>query len=292
MGRKITKKEISVSQRPRSQANTRTYGIVAALAVLSILGTIGEAAAQSGTAIVQVESKFDHPDVQISFFGAFQGTVGLGGTLRQADLVPGAHSIGQPAISPWLTLVAVTCDDQQSAVASTGSVAMRAANFHIEEGETVTCTFVYDAFERFMLPDELPPGFGDAFIPLEGIWGVTNLGGSIQCPGLMSRDLTGDDYNQGTLTVHEAGARLFGEAHDDDAQDMMMFRVPTVPGRYNGWAVERHEGQNVLVYFAVQFITEELMVGYGAGDMRAEGVHCRLYRPFEMRWEDPLPDDD
>lgn len=277
-------------QRRPIQLSRRTCGTGAGVVLLAMLGTSGEAAAQSGTAIVQVESRFDHPGVQISFFGAFQGTIGLGETLRQSNLAPGTHSIGQPAPSPWLTLVEVTCDDQQSAVPSTGSVAMRAANFHIEEDETVTCTFVYDAFERFMLPDELPAGFGEAFLPREGIWGVTNLGGSIQCPGLMNRALTGDDYNQGTLTVHEAGARLFGEAHDDDAQDMMMFRVPTIPGRYNGWAVERHEGQNVVVYFAVQFITEELMVGYGAGDMRAEGVHCRLYRPFEMRWEEPLPD--
>lgn len=257
------------------------------MVLLAMLGTSGEAAAQSGTAIVQVESKFDHPDVQISFFGAFQGTIGLGETLQESDLAPGTHSISQPVPSPWLTLVDVTCDDQQSAVPSTGSVAMRAANFHIEDSETVTCTFVYDAFERFMLPDELPAGFGEAFLPREGIWGVTNLGGSMQCPGLMNRDLSGDDYNQGTLTVLEGGARLFGEAHDDDAQDMMMFRVPTIPGRYNGWAVEPHEGQNVLVHFAVQFITEEWMVGYSAGDMRAKGVHCRLYRPFEMRWEKP-----
>lgn len=268
-----------------SQTSPCTRGTAAAMALLVMFVAGGKAAAQSGTAIVQVESKFDHPGVQISFFGAFQGTTGLGGKIQQSDLAPGTHSIGQPAPSPWLTLVDVTCDDQQSAVPSTGSVAMRAANFHIESGETVTCTFVYDAFERFMLPADLPAGFGESFLPREGIWGVKNLGGSIQCPGLMNRSLTGDDYNQGTLTVHEAGARLFGEAHDPDAQDMMMFRVPTIPGRFNGWAVEPHEGQNVLVHFAVQFITEEWMVGYAAGDMRTKEIHCRLYRPFEMRWE-------
>ncbi len=249
------------------------------------------AVAQSGTAIVRVESRMDHPDVQLSFFGDFQGTIGIGETLQESGLAAGAHSIGQPAPSPWLTLVDVSCDDQPSAVPSTGSVAMRAANFHIEDGETVTCTFVYDTFERFMLPDELPAGFGQPFIAREGIWGVRNLGGSIECPGLMNRALSGDDYNRGTLTVHEAGARLFGEAHDDDAQDMMMFRVPTIPGRYDGWAAETHEGQDVLVHFVVQFITPEWMVGYGAGDMRAEGVHCRLYRPFEMGWEETLPDE-
>lgn len=279
-------------QRTCIEVGLRTCTTGAAMALLAMLGTSGEAAAESGTAIIQVESRFDHPAVQISFFGAFQGTIGLGGTLRESDLAPGTHSIGQLAPSPWLTLIDVTCDDQESAVPSTGSVAMRAANFHIDDGETVTCTFVYDAFERFMLPDDLPVGFGGPFIPEEGIWGVKNLGGSMQCPGLMSRALKGDDYNRGTLTVHEAGARLFGEAHDKDAQDMMMFRVPTIPGRYTGWAVEPHEGQDVLVHFAVQFVTKEWMVGYSTGDMRAQGMHCRLYRPFEMRWEKPLPDDD
>jgi hypothetical protein len=41
----------------------------------------------------------------------------------------------------------------------------------------------------------------------------------------------------------------------------------------------------------IQFLTAEWMVGYAAGDMRAEGIHCRLYRPFEMRWEETLPDE-
>lgn len=272
-----------------SQSGPGTRRNRAAIALLSLLVAGGTATAESGTAVVQFESRFDHPGVEVSFFGAFQGTLSPGETLRQSDLAPGTHSIGQLAPSPWLTLVEISCDDQASPVPSTGSVAMRAANFHIDDGETVTCTFVYDAFERFMLPDDLPTGYGGPFIPDEGIWGVKNLDGSMQCPGLMNKKIKGDDYNRGTLTVHEAGARLFGKAHDKDAQDMMMFRVPTVPGRYNGWAVETHEGQEVLVHFAVQFITPEWMVGYGTGDMRVEGLHCRLYRPFEMKWEKPLP---
>lgn len=276
-------------QRICSPSSSRTHVALFVFALLATLSTSGAIAADGGTAIIKVESRFDHPDVQISFFGDFQGTVGIGETLRQSELASGTHSIGQLAPSPWLTLVEINCDDRDSAVPSTSSVAMRAANFHIDGSETVTCTFVYDAFERFILPDKLPAGFGAPFIPDEGIWGVKNLDGSMQCPGLMNKKIKGDDYNRGTLTVHEGGARLFGKAHDKDAQDMMMFRVPDIPGRYNGWAAETHEGQEVLVHFVVQFITKQWMVGYGSGDMRAQGLHCRLYRPFEMKWEKPLP---
>lgn len=81
-------------QRLCSQVGPRTTATGGAMVLIAMLGMSGEAAAESGTAIIQVESRFDHPDVQISFFGAFQGTTDIGESLREPNLAPGATMAG------------------------------------------------------------------------------------------------------------------------------------------------------------------------------------------------------
>lgn len=253
-----------------------------------VLASVAQPAAGQGTAVVRVESRMSHPDVRFSFFGAAEGTLTPGEQLQASGLAPGRYTIGQPAPSPWLTLVAVDCDDQQSATPSTGSVGMRAANFHIDGGETVTCTFVYDGFEQFLIPEEgLPSGAGEITHPKPGIWEVTNWRGSMQCPGLVSRDLTGEDRNRGELFVRGDGQRLFGEAFEDDSEDVLVYRVPEIPGRYSGWVVDTFEGYTVTLHAVYQLLSDEWIVGYMAGDMAVESVFCRLYRPFEIRYREP-----
>ncbi|MGI9626248.1 MAG: hypothetical protein ACR2QM_05375 [Longimicrobiales bacterium] len=258
------------------------------MAALAALVMVDEVAGQ-GTAVIKVESRMPHPDVRFSFFGEVQGTVSPGESLEASGLASGRYSIAQPAPSPWLTLVEVTCDDPQSATPSTGSIGMRAANFHIDGGETVTCTFVYDGFEEFIIPDDLPAGAGEMTHPKPGIWGVTNWTGSMQCPGLMSREISGDDYNRGQVTVLDDGERIFGEAFRDDSEDVMMYRVPQMPGRYTGWVEDTYEDQTVLLHGVYQLISDEKFVGYMVGEMAMEGLFCRLYRPFEINYEEPPP---
>lgn len=261
------------------------------LTALAVVAT-GDPAAAQGTAVVRVESRMDHPNVRFSFFGAMQGTLGLGEDLQESGLAAGRHSVSQPAPSPWLTLVDITCDDQQSAIPSTGSVAMRAANFHIDGGETVTCTFVYDGFEQFMIPEGgLPDGPGEVTHPKPGIWEVTNFTGSMDCPGLFSRELRGADHNRGELTVLGDGERIFTDAFDEDREDAMVYRVPQIPGRYAGWVEDTYEGYTVMIHGVYQVITDEWIVGYMTGDMAVESVFCRLYRPFEMRYQEPPPNE-
>ncbi|MDH3223982.1 MAG: hypothetical protein OEO23_09715 [Gemmatimonadota bacterium] len=256
------------------------------LATLAALGASDSVAGQ-GTAIVRVESRMSHPDVRFSFFGDVTGTVSPGESLEASGLASGRHSSSQPAPSPWLTLVEIVCDDQQSATPSTGSVGMRAANFNIDGNETVTCTFVYDGFEAFVIPDDLPRGAGEVALPKPGIWGVTNGPGSMECPGLFSRELGGADYNRGEITVLGDGERIFSDAFDDDREDVMVYRVPQIPGRYTGWVEDTYEGYTVIVHAVYQLITDEWIVGYMAGDMSVESVFCRLYRTFEIRYEEP-----
>jgi len=271
-----------------SRPNTRTIRYATMFAAVLVSAAAADSAVGQGTAIVRVESRMSHPDVRFSFFGTVEGTVSPGETLQESGLASGRYSASQPAPSPWLTLVDVTCDDQQSASPSTGSVVMRAANFHIDAGETVTCTFVYDGFEQFIIPDDLPDGAGLVVHPKPGVWGVINRRGSMQCPGLISRDLGEDrDRNHGELSVLGDGERLFARAFDDDREDVLVYRVPEIPGRYTGWVEDTYEGYTVMIHVVYQLITDEWIVGYMTGDMSVESVFCRLYRPFEIHYEGP-----
>lgn len=269
--------------------STRKTAYVSMIGAVLALAGMAHAAAGQGTAIVRVESRMPHANVKFSFIGAVEGTVSPGESLESSGLDAGRHSASQPAPSPWLTLVDVTCDDQQSASPSTGSAAMRTANFHIDDGETVTCTFVYDGFEQFIIPDDLPEGAGQVTHPKPGIWGVTNNPGSIQCDGIMSREIRGEDYNRGQLTVLGDGERLFGDAFDTDREDVMVYRVPQIPGRYTGWVEDTYEGYTVLLHVVLQLVNDEWIVGYMFGELSIESLFCRLYRPFEIRYEEPPP---
>src|SRR5205823_2791095 len=71
-----------------------------------------------------------------SFTGDAAGTINDGQTITTSDLVPGTYTSVEAAKTGW-DLSTLSCDDSNS----TGNTSTRTATFHLEAGETVTCTF-------------------------------------------------------------------------------------------------------------------------------------------------------
>ena len=69
------------------------------------------------------------------------GTIPANGTLVVADLPPGTYSTTEVDPAPDFALTAVSCDDGESAAASSGDATTRTAIFNVDPGEMVRCTF-------------------------------------------------------------------------------------------------------------------------------------------------------
>jgi uncharacterized repeat protein (TIGR01451 family) len=89
-----------------------------------------------GTIIVEKQTAPNNASGSFSFSGTAAGSIGDGGQIVVANLVPGTYSSTEAEAQGW-SLTAISCDDENS----TGSVGQRTATFRLEAGEVVKCTF-------------------------------------------------------------------------------------------------------------------------------------------------------
>jgi uncharacterized repeat protein (TIGR01451 family) len=75
-----------------------------------------------------------------TFTGDAAGSIKDGGTITVPNLVPGTYSSTEAAAAGF-DLTNISCDDANSATASSGNTGTRTATFKLDPGETVTCTF-------------------------------------------------------------------------------------------------------------------------------------------------------
>jgi hypothetical protein len=75
------------------------------------------------------------------FTGVPSGTITASSTLVVADLEPGTYTTTQVDPAPDFDLVAVRCDDGDSATTSRGDPQTRTAILNVDPGETIRCTF-------------------------------------------------------------------------------------------------------------------------------------------------------
>ena len=90
--------------------------------------------------IRKVTAPANAPPDQFTFSGAISGTIGNGGSLPAAgplSVSPGLHTVTEAAAPGW-DLASITCSDANSAADTTNP---RQANFNVEAGENVVCTF-------------------------------------------------------------------------------------------------------------------------------------------------------
>jgi uncharacterized repeat protein (TIGR01451 family) len=71
-----------------------------------------------------------------NYTGSPAGSISVNNGTISANVAPGAYSSVEDAKAGW-SLTSISCDDGNSS----GSVGTRTANFNVEAGETVTCTF-------------------------------------------------------------------------------------------------------------------------------------------------------
>ena len=88
------------------------------------------------TIIVEKQTAPDKASGSFSFSGAAAGSIGDGGQIVVANLVPGTYTSTEAEAQGW-SLTHISCDDANS----TGSVGTRTATFRLEAGEVVKCTF-------------------------------------------------------------------------------------------------------------------------------------------------------
>jgi hypothetical protein len=75
-----------------------------------------------------------------TFTGDAAGSIKNGETITSSSLLPGTYTSTEAAAAGF-DLTSISCDDANSATASSGDTTTRQATFKLDAGETVTCTF-------------------------------------------------------------------------------------------------------------------------------------------------------
>jgi hypothetical protein len=90
-----------------------------------------------GTIIVKKVTNPTGASGSFTFTGDAAGSIGDGGTITVSNLAPGTYTSTESDPTPAFDLTNISCDDANSS----GVVGTRTATFHLDPGETVTCTF-------------------------------------------------------------------------------------------------------------------------------------------------------
>ncbi len=138
-------------------------------------------------------------------------------------------------------------------------------------------------------------GGNDCVCPKAGVWEVTNLEGWIDCskPVSFKRKLKGKDKNRGTIwLLDEDCSRWFGETHErKERDDVHMERLEGEGCGYFAKAYAEEEGMKVILEGSAVFQGDEFMTGEYSFYPEGESMKCEGYRPYEMRWIEPIPAD-
>ncbi|MCH8899211.1 MAG: prepilin-type N-terminal cleavage/methylation domain-containing protein [Acidobacteria bacterium] len=134
-----------------------------------------------GTIIVEKQTVPNADPTPFRFTGVATGSIADGGQIEVVNLDPGAYTATEIVPEGWY-LTGISCDDTNSI----GNLGTNSADFNVEVGETVTCTFNNSKFgtiivEKQTLPDGDPTEFtytGDA-LPIDEVDRTITDGGQI-----------------------------------------------------------------------------------------------------------------
>jgi hypothetical protein len=91
----------------------------------------------TGTIVVEKQTDPDGAPGSYTFSGDATGVISDDGQIIVSGLSPGSYTSTENDPDPFFELSDISCDDANS----TANVATRTANFQVEAGEVVTCTF-------------------------------------------------------------------------------------------------------------------------------------------------------
>jgi hypothetical protein len=130
--------------------------------------TIGKATAPTGS-----------PEV-FDFTGSVSGMLSDGQTATAMNLLPGTYTSTETVPAGW-DLTEIVCDDDTSAVPSTGDVGTATATFNVEAGEDVTCSFTnVQRATVVIVKNVLNDDGGNALV---GEFGITSSAGALTFDG-------------------------------------------------------------------------------------------------------------
>lgn len=251
-----------------------------ALAATALLGgwsTCVEAA--GGTAVVRIETLPPAPAGALRLEGTPAGDVALaqdGTATLSAEVAEGAHVsklawIGPALVEAGYRLTEVECNDVASARRSYGDLQQAAANFEVEEGETVACTF------RLAIALACT-------CPKEGRWAVDNHPGSMACTGAMSMTMPlKPSQGVGTLTVNEDCSRILAEGLSDDEADLDMAIQPDCS--WLGTVGGQQDGIPMVITFRWNVENDERITGDLGSTVAQQGMTCKMSRTYELDFQ-------
>ncbi len=260
-----------------SRANR--ISIVAAIILLSLCGAT-EAAEPGGVAVVRVVTIPEISPGSFQFAGSPAGEARLsveGSATLRASLGSGRHQSTLERIDPALrsagyALTAITCDDGSSGRRSRGDLSRSAAFFELENGETVTCTFV-------LRLDSVA-----CTCPKEGRWNVVNHIGSMACTGVvsMTHPLTASS-SRGTLKVGDDCKTIVASGMSDSEADIEMYRQPDCG--FVGTVGGARDGIPMTIEFRWSVENPKRITGDLRSTVSQQGMTCRMNRTYQLDYD-------
>ncbi|MEJ2734923.1 MAG: hypothetical protein P8189_15375, partial [Anaerolineae bacterium] len=108
-----------------------------------------------------------------------------GGTLIVSDLEPGTYTSTEVNPAPDFEVTAIDCDDGASATPSSGDPGTRSANFNLDPGEMVTCTFTNTRAGTIVIASQtIPDGAAGTFLFTGVPSGTVPSGGTLVASNL------------------------------------------------------------------------------------------------------------
>jgi outer membrane protein assembly factor BamB len=132
----------------------------------------------------------------------------------------------------------------------------------------------------------------DCVCPKEGRWNVQNLEGWMDCTGAINlkRKLK-KVKDSGTIWVLEQDcSSVFGEASNKKNEDALMAR--TEGCGFAGTIRGEEDGVEMVIEITWALEGDEFIKGEMHSEPSFQGMTCEYYRPFEITFSEPIPDDE
>ena len=132
----------------------------------------------------------------------------------------------------------------------------------------------------------------DCACPKEGSWNVQNLEGWMNCTGPFDiKRKIGEVKDKGTVwVVEEDCSSLFGEASRKKDEDIYLERGESCG--YDGTINGEEDGVTMSIDVTGSLEGNEFIKGEMHSEPSLQGMMCEYYRPFEISYDEPIPEDE
>jgi peptidyl-tRNA hydrolase len=240
-----------------------------------------------GTAVVVSEVEPEGVSGVFQFTGVPTGTIQAEGTLVAAELPPGTYTATEVDPAPRFDLVAVNCDDGDSATTSSGDPTTRSAIFNIDPGEMVTCVFRNARRGTLIVAAEVDSAESSGTFQYTGVpSGTISAGGT----------LIVTDLEPGTYTATEVDPAPDFELTEVTCDDGGSATLSSGDATTRSAIYNLDAGETVTCIFSHEVVTETGTPGFSTGgngdgtDDPTDGVNP-FDNPEEALTDFPLPDE-